>query len=90
LPRAAVVKSRRAAAPPADQSSASNNSLTIHQLGYPTKNALKRWYREYEQHIDLPAGYTRQAKYTLAQRERAVHHYLENGRCIAATIRALG
>lgn len=64
--------------------------LTIRQLGYPTKNALKSWYREYEQHIDLPAGYTRQAKYTQAQRERAVHHYLENGRCIAATIRALG
>mgnify|MGYP001339380661 FL=1 len=23
--------------------------LTIRQLGYPTKNALKTWYREYEQ-----------------------------------------
>ena len=22
--------------------------LTIRQLGYPTKNALKSWYREYE------------------------------------------
>ena len=23
--------------------------LTIRQLGYPTKNALKAWYRSYEQ-----------------------------------------
>jgi transposase-like protein len=27
---------------------------TIRQLGYPTKNALKGWYREYEQRLDLP------------------------------------
>eukprot|EP01034_Spumella_vulgaris_P016324 gene16324-20851_t len=64
--------------------------LTIRQLGYPTKNALKSWHREYEQRTDLPAGYTRQAKYTHAQQERAVHHYIESGRCISATIRALG
>ena len=25
---------------------------TIRQLGYPTKNALKGWYREYEQKLD--------------------------------------
>lgn len=31
--------------------------LTIRQLGYPTKNALKTWYREYEQRHDLAAGY---------------------------------
>ncbi len=30
---------------------------TICQLGYPTKNALKGWYREYEQRLDLPVGY---------------------------------
>ena len=28
--------------------------LTIRQLGYPTKNALKTWYREYEQRLDKP------------------------------------
>jgi transposase-like protein len=28
--------------------------LTIRQLGYPTKNALKSWHREYEQRQDLP------------------------------------
>jgi hypothetical protein len=33
--------------------------LTIRQLGYPTKNALESWSREYEQRLDLPAGYIR-------------------------------
>jgi putative transposase len=64
--------------------------LTIRQLGYPTKNALKTWCREYEQSRDLPAGYVRQPKYTPACKERAVEHYLEHGRCIAATVKALG
>lgn len=26
---------------------------TILELGYPTKNALKGWYREYERHQNL-------------------------------------
>lgn len=30
---------------------------TIRQFGYPTKNALKGWCREYEQHLDLRARY---------------------------------
>lgn len=64
--------------------------LTIRQLGYPTKNALKTWYREYEQHRDLPVGYVRSPRYSQAQKERAVEHYLEHGRCIAATIKMLG
>ena len=64
--------------------------LTIRQLGYPTKNALKTWYREYEQSRELRPGYTRPAKFSQAQKERAVEHYLEHGQCIAATIKSLG
>ncbi len=64
--------------------------LTIRQLGYPTKNALKIWYCEYEQRLDLPVGYIRQPRYSQAHKERAVEHYLGHGRCIAATIKALG
>jgi putative transposase len=64
--------------------------LTIRQLGYPTKNALKHWHREYEQRLALPAGYVRRAKYSQAEKELAVEHYLEHGRCLAATIGALG
>lgn len=64
---------------------------TICQLGYPTKNALKGWYRKYEQPLDLPVGHAgRNPKYSQAQKEAAVEHYLTHGRCIAATMRAPG
>jgi len=64
--------------------------LTIRQLGYPTKNALRNWYREYERCQDLPTAYVRRPRYSEADKHRAVEHYLEHGRCIAVTIRALG
>lgn len=64
---------------------------TIRQLGYPTKNALRSWYRDYEQRSDLPKGYARsKPKYSQEQKEVAVRHYLDHGGCIAFTIRALG
>ncbi len=64
---------------------------TLRQLGYPTKNALKGWYREYEQRLDLSVGYAgRKPKYSQAQKEAAVEHYLAHDRCVAATMRALG
>jgi len=64
--------------------------LTIRQLGYPTKNALKSWHREYVQRLDLHAICVRQPKYTEAQKAQAVKHYRENACCIAVTIKALG
>jgi Transposase domain (DUF772) len=38
----------------------------------------------------LPRAYLREAKYTPAQRELAVDHFVANGRCLAVTIKALG
>lgn len=64
--------------------------LTIRQLGYPTKNALKAWHRAYEQRLDLPATFVRKPKYTSAQRQLAIDHFVANGRCLAVTIKALG
>ncbi len=64
--------------------------LTIRQLGYPTKNALKAWHRAYEQRDGLPEGYVRHPKYTQAQKGLAVDHFVSGGRCIAVTIKALG
>lgn len=64
---------------------------TIRQLGYPTKNSLIGWYREYEQHRDLQVGYARSMfKYSDEQRQIAVQHYLDHDRCIASTMKALG
>ena len=66
-------------------------SPTIRQLGYPTKNSLKGWYREYQQRQDLPKGYAgREPKFSQPQKAAALEHYLTHDRCIAATMRALG
>ncbi len=64
---------------------------TIRLLGYPTKNALKSWHQEYEQGHDLPVGYARlQPKYSDEQKKVAARHYLNYGRCLAGTLKALG
>ena len=64
---------------------------TIRQLGYPTKNALKSWHREYEQGRDLPVGYAlSKPKYSDEQKKVALEHFLNYGRCLAGTLKALG
>ena len=64
---------------------------TIRQLGYPTKNALKSWHREYEQGHDLPVGYVlSRPKYSDQQKEVAARHYLNHDRCLGGTLKALG
>lgn len=66
-------------------------SVTIRQLGYPTKNSLIDWYREYERSRYLRVGYSRVPhKFSKDQKQAAVQHYLDHGRCIAWTIRDLG
>lgn len=62
----------------------------ILQLDYPTKNTLKGWHREYAKRLDLPMGSAvRGPKYSPAQKQAAVEHYLTHDRCISATMRAL-
>lgn len=64
---------------------------TIHELGYPTKNALKRWYREYERHQNLRiASAPRPSKFSEEQKQVALEHFASQGRCISWTMRALG
>jgi len=64
---------------------------TIRQLGYPTKNSLKDWCREYERGLDLPRSYPpRKAKYSQQQKEAAVRHYLDHGGGVTFTKKALG
>ena len=54
---------------------------TIRQLGYPTKNALKSWHREFERSRGLPMGYVRsKSKYSDEQKKLAVDHYLAGRR----------
>ncbi|WP_250981549.1 IS3 family transposase [Rahnella sp. CG8] len=66
-------------------------AATLRQLGYPTKNALKSWYREYEQSHHLPTCYLRsRLQYTTEQKKVAVDHYLTYGCSLVGTRRALG
>ncbi|TSD54693.1 transposase [Variovorax sp. KBS0712] len=53
---------------------------TIRQLGYPTKNALKGWRREYERRFDRPKSYARSTpKYSLEQKGGTVRHFPRAG-----------
>ena len=63
---------------------------TIRHLGFPTKNALRGWYREYERRGDLARGFHRTPKYSMEQQQAAVDHFLHHGRCIEFTRKALG
>ena len=66
-------------------------AATLIQLGYPTKNALKTWYGEYERRQDVSTGYVRsRLKYSAEQKQFAVNHYLDHDRCSAGTVKALG
>ena len=48
---------------------------TIRQLGFPTKNALKSWCREYERGRDLQVVYVRsRQKYSDERKQAAVQH----------------
>jgi putative transposase len=66
-------------------------NVAIRQLGYPTKNSLLGWYREYIQDLDLRAGYRRSMqRYSTEQKQVAVQHFLDHDRCIAFTLKAIG
>jgi putative transposase len=64
---------------------------TIRELGYPTKNSLKAWYDEFEETGDVQAQYVRaKPKYSQEQKNAAIEHYVNHGRCIAFTRQVLG
>lgn len=64
---------------------------TIREPGYPTKNTLIGWYREYERRQDLPTGPApRPPKFSEAQKQVSLEHYARHGHCISWTMRALG
>ncbi len=66
-------------------------SAVIHELGYPSRNMLTTWYREYIATGKLYSERSiRNSKYTKEQRETAVAYYLEHGRSISRTVKALG
>ena len=64
---------------------------TVAELGYPNRATLRLWWKEYVRTGVVPVGKgTRKSRYTDEQARRAVEHYLEHGRSLSRTMRALG
>lgn len=62
-----------------------------YELGYPTRNCLYRWYKEYVDNGNtFPDNKVHSSKYTSEQRKAAVDYYVTHGKSITGTIRALG
>jgi transposase-like protein len=62
----------------------------IRDLGYPTFNMLKPWYREYLENGDLHKKSRMQSGYTATQKNVAIQYYQEHGRSLTRTVKALG
>ena len=65
-------------------------AAVIRELGYPERKTLRYWYKEYLRDNGLKKKFVRSPKYNGAQKEAAVKHYMEHGKCASRTIRALG
>ena len=66
-------------------------SAVIHELGYPSRNQIRAWYKEYAETGTIKGKSARsRSKFTAEQRATAVKYYLEHGRSITKTIKALG
>ncbi len=48
---------------------------TIQELGYPSREALRSWYREYRENGDLPRDFIRAPLHTKEQKATAVAYY---------------
>jgi len=63
---------------------------TVRELGYPTRQTLLIWYQEYQKAGGENGLRPKQRHYNDEDKQRAVDHYLDDGRCFAHTIRVLG
>ncbi|MGI6254882.1 MAG: hypothetical protein ACOYJZ_04545 [Acutalibacter sp.] len=63
---------------------------TIQELGYPSHEALRGWYREYQRNGDLHRDFNRAPLHTEEQKAKAVAHYYANGCNYSKTSKAQG
>lgn len=63
---------------------------TVRNLGYPNRNMLRRWYKEYQETGGLHKEYKKRPRHTQKQMQEAVNYYLEHGRNISRTIGVIG
>ncbi|WP_240542196.1 hypothetical protein [Bifidobacterium sp. CP2] len=65
----------------------------IRELGYPSREALRMWHRDWleERETGVPSRRgERYARYTQEQKRAAVDHYLTHGRRASRTMRQMG
>ena len=68
-------------------------SAVVHELGYPGYKTLTRWCKSYQREQETGVIHQRKKrvpKFSEEQQRKAVEYYLEHGKCIARTIRAIG
>lgn len=64
---------------------------TIAELGYPSRVTLRNWWKEYQTSGDeFLERKHRRPRYSDEERQDAAGHYLEHGKSLARTIRAMG
>lgn len=64
---------------------------TVAELGYPSRQTLRNWWKEYRLSGDESLERKRRkSKYSDEEKRRAVDYYLEHGKSLARTTRAMG
>lgn len=64
---------------------------TIAELDYPSRVTLRNWWKEYQiGGGELLEREHRRPRYSDEDKQDAVNHYLEHGKSLARTIRAMG
>lgn len=65
---------------------------TVAALGFPNRHTLGIWWKEYEATGEVPVGkdHHRKSLFSDEQKREAVGHYLNNGKILTRTMRALG
>ena len=70
-----------------------SSSAVRHELGYPSRNMLQRWYERYQEELKTGVtwdGYKAWQRFTKEQKDVAVRYYLEHGKNISQTVKILG
>lgn len=64
---------------------------TIAELGYPDRSSIYNWWKAYKAQGEASFGKKdRKKRYSEEQKRAAVAYYLEHGKSLARTIRAIG
>jgi putative transposase len=68
------------------------SAAAIHELGYPSRNLLRRWYKRYLEELKTGVVWDRYTRewFTKEQKETAVKYYLEHGKSKSQTVKMLG